>query len=141
MEVNQALEKKASAHKARIQILENEIRRMKEHLQVALDKSNSDDQLLDALRSEISKLQQKVKGQEDGGQLHASSRRAAASMSAPGLRNTATDSRQLEELQAKEQQYKSELQRLQRLCKNQAEQLDSQDVTIRELRKKMNPDY
>ena len=36
----------ASAHKARIQILENEIRRMKEHLQVALDKSNSDDQLL-----------------------------------------------------------------------------------------------
>lgn len=39
----------------------------------------------------------------------------------------------------KNQEYENEIRRLERLCRNQAEQLDSQDITIRDLRKKLNP--
>lgn len=86
-------------------------------MQVALDKSNSDDQLIEALRAEIHKLQGKLKAAEDS---NSSTRHLSGSMSAPGKSGYNPIDRMLQqEWQSKEEHYKSELARLQRLCKNQ----------------------
>lgn len=129
MEQNQALEKKNNGTKARVQVLENEMRKLRESLQVALDKSNTDDQLVDALRDEIQRLQGRLRTVEENANIAV---RKVQQMNRGEVSGT------LSESAAKEQQYQAEIQRLQRLNKNQSEQLDSQDVTIRQLRKKVS---
>lgn len=129
MEQNQALEKKNNGTKARVQVLENELRKLRESLQVALDKSSTDDQLVDALRDEIQRLQGRLRTVEENANI---ALRKAQQMNRGEVTSTPSESA------VKEQQYQAEIQRLQRLNKNQSEQLDSQDVTIRQLRKKIS---
>lgn len=125
LEANQELEKKNTGHKARIQILETDAKKMKENLQLVLSKTASDDELLDALRSEISKLKQQAKQHGNG-----------------GTRQQQQEQQQQLHLQtekdAEAQRYHAEILRLQRLCKHQAEQIDSQDQTIRKMKKAQN---
>ncbi len=90
---------------------------------MALDKSNSDDQLLDALRAEIAKLQSKLKAAGDESTYGNTRRNLNGSMTAPGRTYNPMDRIAADEWQAKEQQYQSELHRLQRLCKNQVRAL------------------
>jgi len=177
IESNQSLEKKNTAQKARIQILENEVRKIKENITVALDKSNNDDQLIEVLREEINRLQGKLQSNQRMTQdlqqkVQHHKKTANALMNASlggsgGGNNTghfsSYDDSMLATSQSlhqslhhlhhlpppsapneqewlqKEQQYQAEINRLQRLCRNQAEQLDSQDTTIKDLRKHMKP--
>lgn len=117
MDQLQALEKKGAAHRARIKILEDEVRRLRENLLVALDKSANDDQLLEAFRAEVQRLSKRKP--ED---------------KAVSNDNSSSSSRDMQQTQ----QMESELRRLQRLVKHQADQIEAQDVTLRDLRKRMS---
>eukprot|EP01034_Spumella_vulgaris_P026224 gene26224-32765_t len=119
-EANQTLEKKSTAQKARISTLESEIKKLKENLQVVLDKSATDDELLEMLRGEVNRLKTQIK-------TNASITFAASSV-VETSRNENRDS---------DAHFQTEINRLQRQCKNQAEQIDSQDQTIRQLKKRM----
>lgn len=113
---------------------------------MVLDKSSTDDQLVEALRSEIQRLQGKLRAAEEQALRRTRDRsELSGSLSA---RNSSSASHGHhhhhsgeEEWRQQEQQLQSEIQRLQRLCRNQSEQLDSQDITIRQLRKKLDGQY
>eukprot|EP01033_Poteriospumella_lacustris_P011763 gene11763-8380_t len=147
MEQNQALEKRNQGTKARVTILENEIKKLKENLTMVLDKSGTDDQLVDALRAEIQRLQGKLRAADeqalrrtrDRSELSGSLSARNASSASHGHHHRPHSGE--DEWREQEQQLQSEIQRLQRLCRNQSEQLDSQDITIRQLRKKMEAPY
>lgn len=212
MEANQQLERRSTAQKARIHNLEADTRKLKDSLQMVLDKSATDDQLLDALRGEISRLKAQVQQQQsqqqhlgtsvggagrsmaDGittkyssaghsmskdGRTMGADRRSrlegasGAEAPAAGVLADSLDFLQMQQLQQQEQweaearQLQGELQRLRRLCKNQvsvtyccisclfcskhavfllcavhqADQLETQDGTIRQLKKKLNTDF
>ena len=200
MEANQQLERRSTAQKARIHNLEADTRKLKDSLQMVLDKSATDDQLLDALRGEISRLKAQVQQQHLGTSVGGAGRsmadgittkyssaghsmskdgrsrlEGASGAGAPGAGVLADslDFLQMQQLQQQEQweaearQLQGELQRLRRLCKNQvsvtyccisclfcskhavfllcavhqADQLETQDGTIRQLKKKLNTDF
>jgi hypothetical protein len=114
MEANQSLEKKNTAQKARIQILENEVKKVKESIQVALDKSNTDDQLIEALRSEISRLTGRLaRANDEISQLKNKVKNGCQPGGGPA------DVGVQYEWSYKEQQYQNEIKRLERLCRNQ----------------------
>lgn len=48
---------------------------------------------------------------------------------------------QQESWEAEQRQMQAEIQRLRRLCKNQADQLETQDGAIRQLKKKIDTDF
>ena len=136
------------------------MKKVKDSIQVALDKSSTDDQLIEALREEIKRLQQRLgKSQEEIVQLKEKKSKFSAmqSMDDSQMRSMHVDE---QEWVQKEQQYQSELKRLKRLCQNQvslcfsfpifasvwfnsipcsADQLESQEVTIRDLQKQLKP--
>jgi hypothetical protein len=118
---NQQLETKNRALKSRIQNLENDALRYKEQIRIVIEKSNSDDQLIDSLREEVEKLKQQVK------------LKAAAAAAGGGPQKQA-----LAMVPARQQDPDTaiELQRLKRLCKQQAEQLATQEEMIKQLRSK-----
>lgn len=132
------LENKVKGSKARIKNLENECLKQKSQLQVMVEKSTSDDELLDAFKEEMEKLQ---------GQISALQAEKRASIDkATGLARdqtmvrarlngdgTMTASRVPVALES-DAQSEIELQRLRRLCKQQAEQLATQDKIIQQLR-------
>lgn len=88
---------------ARIQILEVETRRLKENLQVALDKSLTDDQLLDALKAEVQRLSTLLKRQQE----------AAESRKESNVKGSITTN------SIKVDQYENEIRRLERLVRHQ----------------------
>jgi Skp family chaperone for outer membrane proteins len=90
------------------------VKKVKENIQVALDKSSTDDQLIEALRAEITRLQQRLQRLQDDYQ------KKTASKSESTMKGMATsDDYRQEEWNQKEQQYQSEVKRLKRLCNNQ----------------------
>jgi Skp family chaperone for outer membrane proteins len=94
--------------------LENEVKKVKENIQVALDKSSTDDQLIEALRAEITRLQQRLQRLQDDYQ------KKTASKSESAMKGMAAgDDHRQEEWNQKEQQYQSEVKQLKRLCNNQ----------------------
>lgn len=129
MESNKALETKSSSQRARISTLEGEVRRMKDNLQLVLEKAGNDDDLLDALRNEVGRL----KGQLS--KAKAQAEELGITAMTKGTRR-ATDTMSVEQHDLDMKMNQTELQRLQRLCKNQAEQIESQDNTIRQLKKR-----
>lgn len=84
--------------------------------------------MLDALRQEIVRLQGRTKLAEDASMKRSQAQEKAAS-----------EDRKPDEWAAIEKQYQTEIKNLARLCRNQTDQLESQDATIRQLRKKLNP--
>jgi hypothetical protein len=81
------------------------VRKLKDGLQVALDKSQTDDQLLEALKAEVNRLSQ----------------RRRPTQTPTSNENTQARSNQvnIEEVQRREEQYETEIRRLQRLLRNQ----------------------
>jgi len=117
---HQQLQARASGHRARIRTMEADAALHRQQLGVVLDKSETDDQLVQALKQEVQRLkeqaQQQAQGRREDGfevKLQAATRSAVA---------TATKN------------IDTELQRLRRLCKQQADQLTTQDQIIKELR-------
>eukprot|EP01038_Epipyxis_sp_PR26KG_P011927 gene11927-15961_t len=126
MDDKQKLESKCTAQKARIQILENECKKTKENVQILLDKSETDDQLVEALRQEITRLK---------AQLMKSKIDQTKYIENNEIRQVTIGTRLQQMDINNDSQNQNELLRLKRLCKNQQEQLDSQDLTIRNLKK------
>lgn len=128
----QALETKQRAHKARIRTLENEVSKHKQQLQILIEKTENDDELISALQEENFRLKDQLKARtsavEEGSQKKDGGLKASSLLAS-------RESRAKEDQAAAEiSQNLLELQRLRRLCKQQAEQLNTQDDIIRQLR-------
>lgn len=119
----QRLEAKMNGQRARIRTLESEALLHKQQLKIVLDKSGTDDQLVQALRGEIERLKQQL-GNE---------RRSDVSTKLAVVSKSAASSSAA--ISGTEKSVQFELDRLRRLCKQQAEQLSTQDAVIRSLRK------
>lgn len=119
----QVLETKQKSLKARIRTLENDGAKYKQQMQLLIDKTGTDDQLIEALREENARLSNALK-------------QKASSSGAPSPPKQSILSRQGidEQTAAEVSKNLQELQRLRRLCKQQAEQLNTQDDIIRQLR-------
>lgn len=132
LEANTSLEKKSTAQKARISILENDIRKVKDSLTVVIEKSQNDDELLEALKKEYQKVQGKLsRAQEElaNATSMSSSLRKQLTLTLKGerlppgcesprkasLMNNNGGDEEKEMLQQQAQ----EIKRLQRLCKHQ----------------------
>lgn len=116
IEQNQILENKLKGYKARFVTLENELNQFKQQMQVLINKSSTDDQFIDALKEEMYRL----KGEVNSNNLRLNNH----NMANLALESGGSDSQ--------------ELIRLRRLCKQQTEQLDTQDELIHELRGHVN---
>lgn len=82
-----------------------------------MDKSGTDDQLVEALRAEIQRLQSKLRASEEQALRRTRDRSdLSGSMSA---RNPSSSSSQNRREENEEAQLQSEIHRLQRLCRNQ----------------------
>ena len=108
---NQFLDTKLQGAKARIRNLEGDIQTQKQQLKMVLKAKDGDDDLIDALQLEIKRLQE-------------ASRESERHHRAP-LQATASGT---------SEHHAAELSRLQRLCKQQQEQINTQDEVIRSLR-------
>lgn len=90
---------------------------------MTLDKSNTDDQLVEALRTEIQRLQGKLRLSEEQALRRTRERSdVSGSLSARNPSSASAAYHQQhgdEEWRQQEQQLQSEIQRLQRLCRNQ----------------------
>ena len=111
-EENSALDSKLKGLKARMQTTEKDVVKYKQQIQLLLNKANTDDELIDALKSEINHLR-----------TTAASGVYKANVS--GQKSESSSDVQVEML------------RLRRQCKQQADQLNTQDELIRELRGQM----
>lgn len=117
---NQALEVKANGHKARIKNLESDTIKFKQQVRVMIEKTETDDQLISALREELDRL----RGQLTLVKSVAHKEKEESVSRVKTLHNTTSSSGELE------------LKRLQRLVQQQAAQLSTQEEVIRELRRK-----
>ena len=111
-EENNLLDSKVRGLKARIQTTEKDVIKYKQQIQLLLNKASTDDELIDALKSEINHL-----------------RTSAASF------GTASKTRALDNESKSSSDMQTEMLRLRRQCKQQSDQLNTQDELIRELRK------
>ena len=119
---NQQLEERVQAHRARIKNLEADASRQKQQIKLVLDVKEGDDELIDALQQEIQRF--KVHAKTNGGTVGAA---AKVSQNHEGQRSNAVD---VDAIVA-------DATRLRRLCKSQADQINTQDEVIRSLRSRL----
>jgi hypothetical protein len=156
---NQRLESKNLALKSRIHNLESDAQRYKEQMKVILEKSSTDDQLIDGLRSEIEKLKQQIKTKAAAAAAAAASSSVAgagrlnyaSSMNGNGsggigtgvgagagavvmVSNMGSTPVAVRASLMPGPDLAIEVQRLKRLCKQQLDQLNTQEEIIKELR-------
>jgi chromosome segregation ATPase len=149
------LENKQKAGKARIKNLETEINKQRGQLQIMIDKSQSDDELLEAFKEEVDKLKRQLNDLvaekrasiRDG--IGAFAKEASITQARINADGTITSTRVLTNNNNKKGDMggpsessprELELQRLKRLCRQQAEQLETQDRVIQQLRQSMTSD-
>ena len=116
-EQNITLDNKLKGMKARIQTVEKEVIKYKQQIQLLLNKATTDDELIEVLREEIQKL------------------RLTPTNTNMKLTLNNNPSNHPLESNGNDQM---ELNRLKRLCKQQTDQLETQDELIRELRQTVN---
>jgi hypothetical protein len=128
------LEHKVSSQKARIKNLESDIGQSKVEMQVVLEKTRSDDELVDLLRSEVQRLKDNLatvisKQKKDALQEGSKNMKLDGHGGLRGdrLAQGAMDNEVIAAL-------RQELSRIERLNRNQTEQLQTQDKIIKELR-------
>jgi predicted nuclease with TOPRIM domain len=117
---NHQLEVKLQGTKARIRNLETDVQTQKQQLKMLLSAKDGDDELIDALQTEVKRLQDTAVALTKSNR-HTTTTAAAAS--------TTAQTPPVDHLH-------SEITRLKRLCKQQQEQLSTQEDTIRTLRNK-----
>jgi predicted RNase H-like nuclease (RuvC/YqgF family) len=133
------LENKVNSQKARIKNLESDISQSKMEMQVVLEKTRSDDELVDLLKSEVQRLKENLatvltKQKKDAMNEGPKNLRVERG---GGLRDDRagfglSDNDVIASL-------RQDLARLERLNRNQAEQLQTQDKIIKELRSQNQP--
>ena len=118
---NQQMDVKLQGCKARIRNLESDLQTQKQQLKLVLNAKDGDDELIDALQLEIKRLQDAAvaNARNPGNRAE-----AAAAVVFAGTAASAT----------KLDQLTNEITRLKRLCKQQQEQINTQDEVIRALR-------
>jgi hypothetical protein len=109
---NIELDKKYRGIKARMQTMEKETIKYKQQIELLLNKANTDDELIEVLKDEIYRLKVMPKSLQK----------------LPGNAMTVVD-------EAKDRNNEREIIRLQRLVKQQSEQLNTQEELIHELRR------
>lgn len=120
-ERHKALMDKHGGVKARVRTLEAEASQHKQQMRIVIDKSETDDQLVNALKNEITRL--KTVGT-----------RGAASLQANDAAEARLQKATKEAAAAATANMDTELMRLRRLTKQQAEQLATQEQLIKEFR-------
>ena len=120
---NQQMDVKLQGCKARIRNLESDLQTQKQQLKLVLNAKDGDDELIDALQLEIKRLQDA----------------AVANARNPGNRAAAAKAAEVvfagsSAAAANQDLLTNEITRLKRLCKQQQEQINTQDEVIRALR-------
>lgn len=134
------LEQKVSSQKARIKNLEADVSQSKMEIQVVLEKTRSDDELVDLLKSEVQRLKDNLAAMISKQKKDALAEGSKnMKMGEGGMRGDrlAQGSMDNETIAALRQ----DLTRLERLNRNQAEQLHTQDKIIKELRSQQQQSY
>lgn len=134
---NEAIAKKAAALKSRIRNLESEQGKHKEQMKVLLDKTDSDDQLVELLKAEIARLKEQLrqvsealKAKKAENDSFVTSRIQHVAAGAGSKQGAGQKVRMVSNTDALEQ----ELTRVKRLADQQSARLDTQDEVIRNLR-------
>jgi len=122
------LEAKNKAQKARITTLEDSTMKQKQQLKVLVDKSDTDDQLIQALSQELQQLRKQISTLSAKNEKQISNQDQKVKMigTSGSIKTTTTNP----DISAN----KMEIERLQRLCNQQASQLNVQENMIRDLR-------
>jgi chromosome segregation ATPase len=123
-ESNQVLETKVTAQKARIKNLETDVLKYKNQMKIIIEKTETDDQLIQALRTELERLRNSVSASKSQAYKQKEDEKSKTKTLNTGIITSNTD----QALNI------SEIQRLQRLCKAQANQINTQEDVIKELR-------
>lgn len=122
------LEAKSKAQKARITTLEDSTMKQKQQLKVLVDKSDTDDQLIQALSQELQQLRKQLNTLSAKNDKQISNQDPKVKViGSGGTIKTASTSND-------NNTNKMEIERLQRLCNQQASQLNVQENMIRDLR-------
>ncbi len=127
-ESNQVLETKVTAQKARIKNLETDVLKYKNQMKIIIEKTETDDQLIQALRAELERLRNSISASKSQAYKQKEDDKLKTKTLNTGIVTSATD----QALNI------SEIQRLQRLCKAQANQITTQEDVIKELRTECN---
>ena len=127
LEQNQMLETKVTASKARIKNLETDCLKHKQQVKVMIDKTETDDQLISALRDELERLREQLVSKK------AKDRKAVAD-AAPKEVKLRPDGKVSHMQHADPPHLEAEVQRLQRMCKQQQAQIATHEQIIAELR-------
>lgn len=137
MEENESMQKKATALKSRIKILENDSKTQKESMKVLIDKTDSDDQLVELLKAEIARLKENVKSlsmQLKQQKQDAAAEKQSRMQHVNTKKGLGQGGGQKSRMVMDQDSLELELQRVKRLLDQQASQLDTQDEVIRKLR-------
>lgn len=127
-ESNQVLETKVTAQKARIKNLETDVLKYKNQMKIIIEKTETDDQLIQALRAELERLRNSISASKSQAYKQKEDDKSKTKTLNTGIVTSTTD----QALNI------SEIQRLQRLCKAQANQITTQEDVIKELRTEYN---
>jgi predicted nuclease with TOPRIM domain len=133
------LEGKQRALRARIRTLESDCERSKQQVQVLLQKNNTDDQLIDALKKELGNVRNHsqsttMKSRMTNETAKHVVRRVGNHSVGSGNTFGGGSIRTGGNITEDESSETAELHRLRRLCRQQAEQLTTQDEVIKRLR-------
>jgi hypothetical protein len=115
--------KKCASQQARIGALESDVKRQKDDIKMMLSKSNTDEEFVEALRTEVTKAREQLKSQGKRLQAVSASRRIMGEAEAKTGGN---------------QEILLENQRLQRLVRQQASQIQTQSDVIQQLRERVD---
>lgn len=121
----QQTRQKCEAQKARIRNLESEAAKHKAQMKVLVEKTETDDEFVDALRVEVDRLRTQLEKQLEKEKAANAGPRVVKVAGTGSGTNTGSSTKGSEE---------EELNRLRRLCQQQAQQLETQDKVIRQLR-------
>ncbi|CAE7671883.1 CCDC13, partial [Symbiodinium microadriaticum] len=123
------LQHKLERQKARVRALESDSATHKQQLKVLVEKAESDDALIEALQKEV----QSARSQLDDSRRKL--REQAEAQSQPQMRTMrAADGAMACAVDTSSQALEAELNRMRRLCKQQAAQLETQETVIQKLR-------
>lgn len=128
---NNVLEMKLKGFKSRVQSMEKEGLKQKQQIQLLLHKANTDDELIEVLREEIDRLRKSSTTSQS-----ASSTSGTTSYLKTNWRDSTSNRLSLPSASSTEETESEHLEitRLKRLCKQQSDQLETQENLIRELR-------
>lgn len=132
---NKELEGKVTSYKARIRNIEGELQKFKQHIQVVLEKTDSDDQLVEALRNEVQRLKELLRNQQQAAAAAANDAHIKTAFVHANTMNISNNGDRDNNDLGEVNRLRADLLRLERICKTQAEQLTTQDFVIKELRK------